>query len=369
MTLGWITWEVGGSPSLVGVVAFIGFIPTICFSFFFGALTDRTDLIRASRIIHLLFFTFSFSLFGIWAAGLLSPLSICVIAMLIGTVNAAFNSVRMAMGPLLADLRFLSSIVALSSINLNVARMTGPALGGLAISAFGIGGALSVQAALFLPNFLTLAVLKLRRREGRGATKRSIFAEIVEGTVLARDNLIIRQALLLSAVYGFLARGVMDILPVISGGGFDRGAEGLALLASSAGAGAMMGGIQRVVFSQQSETGLPNAAFFTCFLGMGTVIAIGINPIWEISIGLVFILGFCSSVTAISIVTTLNLSIDDRLRGRIGSIWLTTAIGSAGIGALAMGAFSEWLGLATALSTAGVLGVFVTSLILVTARR
>jgi len=270
----------------------------------------------------------------------------------------------MAAAPLLAELQYLKSIVALCSVNFNIARMTGPALAGLLISLSGIGVALAIQTVFFLPNFLVLSLLKLRCREGKTKAQPSLLAEIFEGLALARYNTIIRQALLLSAVYGFLARGVMDILPVIAGAGFERGADGFGLLASSAGAGALMGGFHSVVSGQRQAEGISRPTVVGCFLGMGAVATIGISPIWEITVFSVLILGCCTSITAISIVTSINLITDDRMRGRIGSIWLTTAIGSAAVGALILGLAIEWLGLSVALSLAGILGAILTALIL-----
>lgn len=364
MTVGWVAWEVSGSPGLVGLVSFINFVPTILFSVFFGALIDRIPLMRLSYVLQTLFLATSCLLFGTWAAGLLSPLTICSIALLLGTVNAAFNPLRMAMAPLLAMPRFLGSVVALSSVNLNIARMTGPALGGLAISALGIGGAFLAQATLFLPNLIVLALISPRCREGLAGPKRSIVEAIIEGAALARDNRAIRQALLLSGIFGFLARGVMEILPVIADGGFGKGATGLGILASSAGAGALLGGLQRVLFSHKQKSNLPPIAVTCSYLGMICVIVVGLSTHWPLSVAAVFSLGFCSSVTAVSIVTGINMSIDDHIRGRIGSIWLTTAIGAAAVGALAMGGIAEWVGLASALVASGVIGCILTAFVL-----
>lgn len=364
MTIGWVAWDVSGSPGLVGLVSFINFIPTILLSLFFGAMTDRIALMRASRVLQAAFMVSSLLLFGIWASGWLTPVAICAVALLLGTINAAFNPLRMAIAPLLAEPRFLSSVVALSSVNLNMARMTGPALGGVAISVLGIGGAFMMQAALFVPNFVVLAFLTPRCRTGSGGDKQGIVEAILEGAALARNSRIIRQALLLSGVFGLLARGVMEILPVIADGGFDKGATGLGILASSAGAGALLGGFQRVMFSHRQKVGLPPIAIVCSYLGMLCTIVIGLSSSWALSVGAVFALGFCASVTAVSIVTSINLSIDDRIRGRIGSIWLTTAIGSSAIGALGMGVVAEWAGLATALVVSGCVGCALTALVL-----
>ena len=172
----------------------------------------------------------------------------------------------------------------------------------------------------------------------------------------------------MSAIFGFLARGVMEILPVIADGSFGKGATGLGVLASSAGAGALLGGFQRVLFSHRQTTGLPMIAVICSYLGMIFVTVIGMSDLWPLSVAAVLGLGFCSSVTAVSIVTGINMSIDDRVRGRVGSIWLTTAIGAAAVDALAMGSVAEWMGLETALLAAGGLGGLLTALVLIAPR-
>ena len=44
VTVGWIAWELTGSASFVGLVAFLYFAPTMVAGPLFGVLTDRIDI-------------------------------------------------------------------------------------------------------------------------------------------------------------------------------------------------------------------------------------------------------------------------------------------------------------------------------------
>ena len=48
--IGWLAWVLTGSPSFVGFVAFLNFVPTLFVSPLFGVVADRID-VRVGSII------------------------------------------------------------------------------------------------------------------------------------------------------------------------------------------------------------------------------------------------------------------------------------------------------------------------------
>lgn len=137
LTIGWIAWELTGSASFVGLVAFINFAPTIFAGPFFGVLVDRIRIRRAAMITQSALFVLAIALFLSFLAGVLSPVLLATLSGLLGTVMAAHNPIRMSLAPRLVDRFAVASVISLTAINFNFARLSGPAVAGWLITSWG----------------------------------------------------------------------------------------------------------------------------------------------------------------------------------------------------------------------------------------
>ena len=156
---------------------------------------------------------------------------------------------------------------------------------------------------------------------------------------------LIRQAVLLTGINAFVVRGVLEILPVLADGVFDRGAPGLGLLTSAAGAGALLAGLSKAFLPAQMGGRLPIHAVLTAVLGTMVVAALGLTGSWPVALGLVALLGFVATNTGVSMQTAIQIGLADELRGRVMSLWIMVGIGAAAIGAVVSGGMAEWIGL------------------------
>jgi hypothetical protein len=87
------------------------------------------------------------------------------------------------------------------------------------------------------------------------------------------------------------------------------------------------------------------------------VAALGRVTHWPAAIAIVAALGFCSTLVGVSLQSAVQLALPDALRGRVMSLWTMVGIGAAAIGAIAIGAAADRIGMATALTAAGLAGV------------
>jgi len=357
VTLGWLAWDLTGQAGFVGLIAFLSFAPTLVSGPFFGVLADRADLRRAALMAQSGLAAGSAMLLAVHLAGMLSPLRLAVIAGAIGIVTSAHHPIRMTLGPALVDRPALASVVALTSLSFNLARLIGPALGGWLIAGMGAGAALAASALAFLPLLGVLARLRLPPRPPAGGAAEGVIVALRAGLRHAAGDRLITRAILLTGAFALVARGTLEILPAVADGSFARGPAGLGLMAASAGGGALLASIAIAFGPGQRPDRLPLPALAAALAGLGLVAALGRITHWPAAVAVVGALGFCSTLVGVSLQSAVQLVLPDALRGRVMSLWTMVGIGAAAIGAIAIGAAADRIGMGAALTAAGLAGL------------
>jgi MFS family permease len=305
LTIGWLAWDMTGSASFVGLVAFINFAPTIVVGPFFGVLVDRVRIRRAAMITQSFLFLLALVLFFSFSMGLLGPILLALLSGMLGIAAAAHNPIRMSLAPRLVDRSAIASVISLTAINFNLARLTGPALAGWLISSWGVSASLLFQAMLYLPFVLALSLLKPRERIRNVAENAPFIHDMALGIRHVQQTTLIRQAILITGIGAFISRGVLEILPVIADGSFGRGATGLGLLTAAAGLGALIAGISKAVMPGQKSGRLPRTALTSALVGIALVPAIGVSSLWVLTLLLVACLGFAATMAGVSMQTAI----------------------------------------------------------------
>lgn len=356
VTLGWMAWDLTSSASFVGMIAFITFAPTMVSGPFFGVLVDRIDIKKAALATQSLLFILALVMFFSYSSGKLTTHLLVWITGITGIVASAYNPVRMALGPRLVDRPALASLITVGAINFNIARLTGPALAGWIIAVWGIGTALFVQALSYLPFIVVIIFLRLRQREDAPTSKKSFFAALADGFKYAVQTPVIRRSLILTLFFAFIIRGVLEILPVLADGVFQKGATGLGILTASAGIGALLAGISKAMLPAQTSGKIPRYTLGVALAGVGLVPLLANSSSWPMIIGLIVLMGFAVSFSAISVQTAIQIELNDHMRGRIMSLWVMAGIGSAATGAAVLGMGAQWFGYGHTLEIVGITG-------------
>jgi len=359
ITIGWIAWELTSSATFVGFIAFINFAPSMIMGPLFGVLIDRVQIKKAALVTQFLLFLISLSFYLFFTFGLIDEIVLAILAASSGIIASAYNPVRMSLGPRLVSHASISSVVTIGAINFNLARLIGPAIGGWLITVWGVGIALLIQTLCYLPFIFALSLLRPRELQPSTSYKEPFLSALKSGIQHVAENSFIGRALLITALFAFLIRGTLEILPVIADGVFSKGAVGLGLLTSSAGLGALLAGLAKVFMPNQSVGEIPKAALLSTLAGISLIPVVGFSNEWELTIGCIACLGFASTLSAITLQTAIQIDLDDNLRGRVMSIWVMVSIGAAATGALIMGGLADYIGFPMALGLAGSLGILI----------
>jgi len=353
ITMGWLAWDLTQSASFVGLVAGLNFVPAVLSGPFFGVLADRIDLRRAAIGAQLAMLGLSILLLGLFLAGLLAPTVLVAMSFATGLAASAYSPVRMALITRLAPREAMSSVVVITSMNFNLSRLTGPAIGGVLIAQLGVGAAL--LALVFAPLVLIAVLLRLTLRapEGPARMAQNFIADMRAGFAYASKHELVRRALLITGLAAFSGRGVLEILPAIADGAFGRGAVGLGQLSAAAGAGALLSALLQAFGHAPATQALTLRSIWAALVSCGLVALVGVSSHWGLSLLAVAGLGFCGTLIGVSLQSGIQLSLPDGLRGRVMSLWVLVALGATAAGAFTQGAMADWLGLSETLVLTG----------------
>ena len=356
VTIGWIAWDLTSSATFVGFIAFVNFAPAMVTGPLFGVLVDRMRITQVAKLTQILLIIISLGFYLFFTIGILDEILLSFLSFLSGLVTSAHNPVRLSLAPRLVDRASVASVVSIVAINFNLARLTGPAIGGWLIAGWGISTALLVQTVFYLPFIFAISLLRPRERSSSIINNEPFIAAFQNGVEYALANALIRQAFLVTALYAFLIRGTLEILPVIADGVFSRGATGLGLLTSSAGFGALIAGVIKVFTPSQLVRELPKFALASALLGIGLLPLVGLSNSWSLTLLCISYLGFAGTLAGISVQTAIQIDLDDDFRGRVMSLWTMVSIGATATGAIILGGLADHIGISLAFSLAGGLG-------------
>ena len=133
---GWLMTSLSPDPLIVALVQAASSLPICLFAIPAGALADIFDKRRFLIVVETI--TTVVSAVGLgWA----TPANLLVFTFLIGAAGAMTVPAWQAVVTYLVPKDDLPPAIAVNSVGVNISRAIGPALGGLTISAYGIGSA------------------------------------------------------------------------------------------------------------------------------------------------------------------------------------------------------------------------------------
>ncbi len=357
VTLGWITWELTGSPAWLGIVAFADTFPMVIMTILAGAWADRFGYLRVMRASQAMMVLGGGVTAVLALTGTLNIVSIVTLSVVVGAAEAATIPARMSFVHHLVPRVDLSAAIALNSATYNMARFLGPALFGGLIQFVEAPVIIAIAAGMFTVFYITLffQITDERRRDADQETK--MVRELFDGFRYALNHRGIFFLLFLLSVTALLMRPYIDLVPGISDQIFDMGAKGLSILLSATGLGAMFSGIW---LARRGRTdGLTKVFTWSLLLSaVAMLLFVASGNIWIGTI-LIAIVGMTIVAGAITAQTLIQNSVDQNIRARIISITAVLAWGLPAIGAAAMGWVAEFLGLSTTL----VIGAGLTALL------
>jgi len=194
VALGWLTYSLSGSASLLGATSFLTQIFPLFLAPLAGGLIDRYGVRPMMIQVQLLLILQACVLGGLAASGHLGIWHLLVAACASGVLNSFEVPLRHALTPrLIADSAHLPSAIALNSLFFNVARFIAPPLAGWLLGWQEAWVCFFLNALSFLP---TLVVLWRLPDGVVGGTRSSVLVLLREGIGYLQNQCDARRILL-----------------------------------------------------------------------------------------------------------------------------------------------------------------------------
>jgi len=342
LALGWHAWQLSESALVVGLVAAAQFMPLIVLTPFFGVVVDRVNTRLAAIAMHAVLALIATMLAVLTLSGNMTIEWLGALALMHGLANSAYSPVRLALIPNLVRKEQFPSAVAIASMTFNISRFIGPGIAGAIVAVYGLAAAYAVNAVTYLPVIFALAIIRIDERPEDKAPGKPYFAQLLEGVRYTRDHAQIRQIILLSGVSNFFGRGILELLPAFAALIFEGGSGVLAALMAAAGIGAILASL---LFSFGAFRHQLHAVVAVGSIGVGLSVAcFGWISTLPMGIFVVLMLGMFASVVSIASQTEVQILVENRLRGRVMSLWTLVIMGGPAVGSVVAGALAGDIG-------------------------
>jgi predicted MFS family arabinose efflux permease len=342
VSVGWLAWTLTHSGTWLGLMSMAEFFPVVFLSPLAGALADRRDRVRIIRVTQIV---------GSCEASLLAALVysraitielLFLLTLMLGVFNAMAQPARLALIPTLVERQALPSALAINAIIFNCARFLGPAIAGLVIARVSVAAAFTVNAATYI--LFLLAMTQLRGLpKVPVAARQSIVRASIEAYGYASRHPGIAPMLLLFTITTIGTRGFVELFPGFADRVFDRGPEGLAMLTSTVGLGAICGALWLLL--RPAVSGLTGLVLANTLLISLAILAFTATDRFAFALPCVFVAGAAMTVTGIGAQTLLQAAVDAGMRGRIMALYGMIFRAGPAVGAVVMGSLSQRFGL------------------------
>jgi MFS family permease len=339
---GWLVYRLTGSAFMLGIVSFVGQIPTFLLTPLGGVLADRWSRHQVLLCTQVALMLVSFGLAYFALRGTIAVPHIIVLGALQGLANAFDIPARQAFVVEMVEERGeLSSAIAMNSTIFNGARLIGPSVAGVLIALFGEGLCFLIDGASFLAVILALLAMRVAP-PARRAGREHVLHELREGFSAAFGFLPIRAILLLMALTSLVGTPYTVLMPIFAHRVLGGDAVTLGFLMAASGIGALGGAA--FLATRESVLGLGRViAGGAMAFGTGLIV-FGLSHLMWLSLPILVVIGFAAMVQIAGSNTVVQTIVDDHKRGRVMSFFAMAFMGTMPFGSLLAGELARRVG-------------------------
>jgi MFS family permease len=323
----WLVLSITGSATTLGVIIALQTLPVLLLGPYGGVVADRVDKRRLMVCLQTAMGIQALLLGLLAVTGAVRVWQIGALAALLGLNNAFENPARQSFMLEMVGEEHLRNAVSLNSVLVNVARIVGPAVGGVLIATVGTGVCFLFNAVSFVPVLASLLTLDRAALAPSPPAGRAP-GQLREGLRYVARNPDLSAPLLMMAAVGCLAYEFQVSLPVMARQGLHVGATGYGFMTAAMGVGAVAGGL---LVAARGRTGLPTLV--AAAAGFGVVLtAATLAPSLPVELLALALTGWASISFMATGNSTLQLAAEPTMRGRVMSLWFVAFQGSTPIG-------------------------------------
>ena len=353
----WVIYSQTHSKVMLGVSVFATLFPSAVFTSLGGVVSDRYNRYRVlltTQILSmvqaiLLTLVVYFKNYAIW--------EIIGLSVLLGIINGFDVPARQSLVyEMVDDKNDLSNAVALNSSMVNLSKLLGPAIAGIAIERLGEVVCFGLNALSFIAVIGSLTLMKLSPYVAKEHTK-NILSELREGFQYVKETPSIRFVILMLALIGLFVLPFTTLMPIYAKDVFHGTASTFGLIDSAIGLGAFIGAI--FLASLKPGANLSKILAINTFV-FGCGLILFSHTTWY-PLALFFIVigafGMMSQVTISN--TLIQTTVAPAMRGRVISLFVMAYTAMLPLGSLLVSSVSHYAGVQNTVLGEGVIAILI----------
>jgi MFS family permease len=349
----WLIYRLTNSALLLGVVGFVGQIPSFLFAPIAGVIVDRWNRHRLLVATQTLAMAQSLALATLTLTGFVKIWHVIALSAFQGMINVFDMPARQAFVVEMVEKREdLSNAIALNSLMVNAARLLGPSLAGVVIAAVGEAWCFMLDGVSYLAVIASLLLMTLPRAVAERIEEENLFRQFREGWNYIVGFRPIRNILLLLALMSLVGMPYTVLMPIFASDILGGGPYMFGWLMAASGVGALIGAL----FLAARKTVLGLGKFIPAMAGVfgaGLIAFSFSRALWlSLLLRVVTGLGFMAQMAVSN--TLLQTIVEEDKRGRVMSFYTAAVMGTMPFGSLLAGAVAARIGAPHTLLISGI---------------
>jgi MFS family permease len=347
-----LAWDLTGQATALAYINLVIAVPMIFASLVGGAITDRVErrqLVIAGQCLILLN---DLIILTLLLTDQLQFWHMLCTAFVAGCAFPFIMPARMAITAAVVGPSLIQSAMAFGAGVLNLSRVFGPAMMGVMIAVYSVNGAYFLSITLYACAIACMFGVGQSRSTPKGEAKKALLSDIGDGFRYIANNRTVLITLGFGLVPMFLAMPFQSILVVLAEQAWQVGESGLGTLMAVGGFGGVLGSIwivKRGNKSQRFNLMIGSTIAFGIFLAITTQVSnfyLALIPL--------LLANMCASASQTVNNATIQLLVEDRMRGRMSSFMLLS-FALTPIGVFPMAVATDRIGAANAIVGASIL--------------
>lgn len=354
----WLVLSLTGSSAAVGITTALQFLPMLLFGLYGGVIADRFAKRKLLLLTQSAMGFTGLALAALTLTGNVQVWHVYLVAFLLGLVTVVDNPARQAFVSEMVGQDELRNAVSLNSANFQSARLIGPAVAGVLITAFGSGWAFLFNGLSFVAPVAGLLMMRTAELHKVDRVPRSK-GQLREGLryVSGRPDLI--WPIVLVGFIGTFGFNFPIWLTAFVYHVFHQGAGTYALFNGLMAAGSLIGALLSARRGSSRLRLLVGAALLFGLLEVTAALA----PSFWVFAALLAPIGMVGLTINVTANSSVQMATDPLMRGRVMSLFMMVFMGGTPLGAPIVGWITDAFGARIGFLTGGLISMAAATLI------
>ncbi len=344
IAISWLVYDITKSPFIMGLIMFFNAIPLFLITPFAGVIADKFDRHKLLMTVQILFALQAFLMTVLTYTGLIAIWNIIILGMFLNCIAAVDGPLRQSTFICLVDdKKDLGNAISLNSSCFNLARLLGPAIGGVIIAYFGVGVCFLVNFICLVPSIILVKMMVIKDVKCEKIMHETIFEGLKEGFLYCFRTPQIFTLLMYLGAFCFLIMIYPMLMPIYTADVLKEKADVLGFLLGATGVGSLLSSL--LLAMKTTTSNLRQIIFYGTVLSCLCFISIGLIKSEFILMFLMFGAGLGLTAVLTPENMLLQSVIENDKRGRVMSMNSMCFLGTTSLSSLFAGSVAHLCGI------------------------